>query len=357
MGFRYIGSKAKILDGITHQITKDAPGAHTICDLMCGTGCVSSALRKVGYRVIANDMMTFSYHHARVLLLFDGPPSFAGAQGFISEYCPPNTTLIERTPYQAIIAALNNLPRKNGYFFEEFSLSGKPKLTDNARQYFTPENAGKIDAIRLCIKQLHADGHISDLEHSLLIHDLIMATNDVANIAGTYGHYMSKFVARAKQKIELTPSVLDYFEDNGSIVTRRLAEDVASAIACDICYIDPPYMKRQYSANYHILETIAREDEPDAAGVSGLRPWRDQYSNFCTKTRFEQSLDKIITSMDCGRFVISYSEDGLIPIGSLAKMLSAYGKVRVETFKHKRFKSNNSSLAPKLNEYVLHLIK
>ncbi|MCZ5120468.1 DNA adenine methylase [Escherichia coli] len=35
-------------------------------------------------------------------------------------------------------------------------------------------------------------------------------------------------------------------------------------IQCDLCYIDPPYMKRQYAANYHILETLARGDEPEA---------------------------------------------------------------------------------------------
>ncbi len=32
-----------------------------------------------------------------------------------------------------------------------------------------------------------------------------------------------------------------------------------------LCYVDPPYMKRQYAANYHLLETIAKGDNPVAA--------------------------------------------------------------------------------------------
>jgi adenine-specific DNA-methyltransferase len=30
----------------------------------------------------------------------------------------------------------------------------------------------------------------------------------------------------------------------------------------DVVYLDPPYNARQYSANYHILETIAKYDNP-----------------------------------------------------------------------------------------------
>ena len=66
-------------------------------------------------------------------------------------------------------------------------------------------------------------------------------------------------------------------------VFREYAEEVAHKITCDLCYIDPPYMKRQYAANYHLLETLAREDEPEAIGVSGLRPWRGSVLEFLHK--------------------------------------------------------------------------
>ncbi|MCQ8796433.1 DNA adenine methylase, partial [Escherichia coli] len=99
-------------------------------------------------------------------------------------------------------------------------------------------------------------------------------------------------------------------------------------------------MKRQYAANYHILETLARGDEPEAIGISGLRPWRDQYSNFCTKTKIRDSFKEIITNMGCNEFLISYSEDGLLTIEDFNKLLADFGDVKIEAFTHKRFRSN-----------------
>ena len=76
---------------------------------------------------------------------------------------------------------------------------------------------------------------------------------------------------------------------------RGQAETVAPLIEADLCYIDPPYMKRQYAANYHIIETIARGDSPEAVGVSGLRPWRDQYSDFCSKVKIRDAFRAIFS--------------------------------------------------------------
>ena len=136
---------------------------------------------------------------------------------------------------------------------------------------------------------------------------------------------------------------------------RGYAEEVAASLECDLCYIDPPYMKRQYAANYHVLETLAREDEPDAIGVSGLRPWRDQYSNFCTKTKIRSSFRRVISAMKCPHFLVSYSEDGLLSLEQLQRLLTEFGSVRTTEFVNKRFRSNSSGLGPDLKEYLLHL--
>jgi len=224
------------------------------------------------------------------------------------------------------------------------------------RKYFSAKNAAKIDAIRREIKDLKEKKIIAKYEHSLLLHDLIMATNDIANIAGTYGHYLSKFVKRAETPILLYPSK---FSNKGKLkghnVFRGYAEDVANKLEGDLCYIDPPYIKRQYAANYHILETLAREDQPEAIGDSGLRPWRDQYSNFCSKVKIRGSFDKIFTQIQCEDFLISYSEDGLLPIDDLISFLSGYGQVVKKDIKYKRFKSNDSKKKSTLNEYLIHL--
>jgi adenine-specific DNA-methyltransferase len=125
----------------------------------------------------------------------------------------------------------------------------------------------------------------------------------------------------------------------------------------DLCYIDPPYMKRQYAANYHILETIARGDFPDAIGKSGLRNWWDQHSKLCTKTKGLDSFRSIISKMNCDVFLVSYSEDGLFSLEQLVECFSEFGRVNVEYIDYKRFRSNNSPLPKKLKEYLITIQK
>lgn len=359
MGFRYIGAKTQILEEVIADVLTIAPRGGRVVDLMCGTGAVSAALRKKGYRVTAVDVMTYAYHHARIQLLLSTEPTFCKATTFLRSLSGSRQRqegLFPLSPHEEVISLLQGLQPTKGYFWREFSSEGKPDSGCRPRNYFSPDNAQTIDAMRLMIRKMNKSGILLPLEHSLLLHDLIMAANDVANIAGTYGHYLSKLVGRAKDSIVLKPCPALLLSDEGKhSVVQGYAEDVAQGLECDLCYIDPPYIKRQYAANYHILETLAREDEPEAVGMSGLRPWRDQYSNFCTKTKIRDSFRKIFGGMRCKEFLVSYSQDGLLGLDDLRTLCSEFGKTKVRMFKNKRFRSNQSPLAPKLTEYLLHL--
>jgi adenine-specific DNA-methyltransferase len=116
-------------------------------------------------------------------------------------------------------------------------------------------------------------------------------------------------------------------------------------------------MKRQYAANYHLIETVARGDEPEAIGVSGLRPWRDQYSVFCTRTRIRDAFQRLIQNANCPAFLISYSSDGLLKDEELADLFEPLGAVSVERRVFPRFKSNQSELGPHVTEYLITLLK
>ena len=353
MGYRYIGSKVKVIDNVIGKISELCPSKGRVADLMSGTGVISTELRKRDYKVTANDLMTYSYHHSIVNLKFSSAPNFEKLIAFISDF---HEVKPELSPYENVINFLNNVKPNCGYFWNEFSCEGNPQNSERPRNYFSPENARKLDGIREVINNLSCDNILTDLERSLLLHDLIMAANDIANIAGTYGHYMSRLNGRALTQLNLKCTDLLLKSDvENHIVMQGYAEENASKIQCDLCYIDPPYMKRQYAANYHILETLARGDEPEAIGISGLRPWRDQYSNFCTKTKIRDSFKEIITNMGCNEFLISYSEDGLLTIEDFNKLLADFGDVKIEAFTHKRFRSNKSELQNELTEYLIHL--
>ena len=358
MGYRYIGSKDKLSDIIISEIKNIKPNTEHVIDLMAGTGLFSLALKEAGFQVSALDVMTYSFHHLTVHLKLDKEPQFTNIDRIKGIVKYKDNDLFSSSNYKTIQNYLNNLKPIQGYFYKEFSPEGKPKNTDEKRKYFTSANAAKIDAIREELKKLKTKKIISNIEHSVLLHDLIMATNDVANIAGTYGHYLSKFVKRAESPLQLYSST---FSSKGKLSGHNVylgyAEEIASSLSADFCYIDPPYIKRQYAANYHILETIAREDEPEAIGVSGLRPWRDQYSNFCSKVKIRDSFDKILKNVNCSDFLISYSEDGLLSLEELTSFFRSYGDVNPHELEYKRFKSNDSKKGATLTEYLIHLRK
>lgn len=340
MGFRYIGNKARLLDWILQHVREAVPPGATVADPMCGTATVSAGLRERGFKVIAADIMTYSYHHARVRLGLSGPPSFEG---------------LELGGYPQVLDRLNTLPPLHGLFFQEYSPAGQPAEGCSPRRYFSAENAGRIDAIRDELRMWEEERRINPLEGSLLKHDLVLATNRVANIAGTYGHHRSKWNAGARRSLELRPYVFDEGRTEGHRVLQGRVEDLAPNIKADLCYLDPPYMKRQYAANYHILETLARGDSPVAVGVSGLRDWWDQHSSFCRKTEVWASLATVINTMRCPNFLISYSEDGLVSISDLTAFLEQFGTVSLDTKSIGRFRSNGSSKGSVVRECLLHL--
>lgn len=346
--YRYIGNKTKLLSFITENTEKMIGKKGTVIDLMAGTGLVSAEFRRLGYRVIASDMMTYSKFHLITQIMIDAEPCFDRVGEIEGE---------GNERYNRILSYLNNLQPVKGYFFNEFSPEGTPANGSDSRKYFSSQNAAKIDAIRLQINEWIDNKKISEQEEAVLKHDLIMAVNRVANISGTYGYYLSDLKKNALDSIVMQPTTFYKGNIDDNLVIQGFAEELAGQLKGDLCYIDPPYMKRQYAANYHILETIARGDFPVAEGKSGLRDWWDQHSKFCTKTKGLKSLEKVVSEIDCPNILISYSEDGLFALEELTDMLSKYGEVDVEYIDYNRFRSNQSKLPKKLNEYMIKVKK
>lgn len=334
MSYRYIGNKTKIADIITDIIRQYVPDEAQLADPMCGTASMSAAFRAAGYKVTASDMMTFAAHHARVRLLMDSAPPFAEIG----------------MPYNDVLTRLNELAPEEGLFWTEYGPDGAPAVGCPPRKYFTAFNAGRLDAIRRTLNEWAPA--LTEAEEALLRHDLVLAANRVANIAGTYGHFRSTWSAGALKPLNLLPSTFTTGNSTGHEVLHGKIEEVASEISADACYLDPPYIKRQYAANYHILETLARGDEPAAVGVSGLRDWWDQYSDFCSKRNIADAFAATFNKMDCNLFFVSYSEDGLLDTDTMHRMFSDFGTVERHDIVHKRFKSNSGGEGGTLTEHL-----
>jgi adenine-specific DNA-methyltransferase len=336
MAYRYIGNKTRLATRLLEIVAHAVPTNAIVGDVMCGTASFSAALRATGYRVMASDVMTYSYYHAIVRLLLDRPPQFAR---------------LDLGSYKDVLNHLNALEPVEGLMTREYSPAGSPAGGHAPRLYLTAENAGRLDAMLEKARAWNESGELDALEHALLRHDLVLAVNRVANIAGTYGHFRSTWAESALRPIGLRPNEFHKGRIDHDVRQGR-AEELASRLSCDLCYIDPPYTKRQYAANYHLIETVARGDEPEAVGVSGLRPWRDQYSDFCSKVRIRGAFEDVLLRADCPHFLISYSEDGLLPRDEMLAFLAKHGDVTCFEFDSVRFRSNQSSLARVLKEYV-----
>ena len=345
MAFRFIGNKSRLLRPLVEAVRERvAPGPRTrVADLFTGTASVAVALADEGYTVVANDLLLSCATHARAQLLPPGPPPFG-------DIGPQRRGLFPvGAGYHATLAVLNALPPVSGFFVREYSPGGEPANGVPPRHYFSAENAAKIDAVRAQVRSWKQDGRLSSVEHALLLHDLMLAANQVANTAGTYGHFLSHTTASSEQALELRPS---RFSRGGAehTVLNGNAEAVASEVSADLVYLDPPYTKRQYAAYYHVLETIAHEDEPDLVGKSGLRPWRDRASDFCYKSRAADAFARLLDQIDAPHVLLSYSEDGHVPHEQILDLLAERGTVSWQAADLPRYHSHGHVDASSLKE-------
>lgn len=337
MSYRYLGNKTRLVDWIVGKISHVLPEGSSVADPMCGTASVSLALARAGYSVTAADALTFPVVHARTRLLAKEPPSFKALGG-----------------YEKALEWMRSAAPMEGYFFREFGETGKPANGRPPRLYFSASNAAHIDGIRVGIRELCEGAAITEVEHSILLHHLILAINKVANISGTFGYFRRDISGPALKPLTFEPVTFERTKGHHTVLQGNV-EQLASKLDTDAVYLDPPYTKRQYAGNYHILETIACGDEPVAAGDGGLRPWRDQASSFCYRRSAGRAFRETLEQLRVPHVFISYSEDGQVQASELLSILCDFGSVTVHEQPHTRYRSNGGGKKGPVVERLYHL--
>ena len=109
--------------------------------------------------------------------------------------------------YKAAVAILDRVKPREGFIWREYT-PASVRFAGVQRQYFTEMNGARIDGLRATIADWRAIGQIGETEERLLIADLLAAVNRVANIAGTYGCFLSTWAPNARQPLELRPRPL-----------------------------------------------------------------------------------------------------------------------------------------------------
>lgn len=305
MAFRYIGSKARVVEAIMGLVGK--PDGGRFIDAFCGTGAVSEAAVHAGWPVLANDHLHSAALTAMARMTSLEQAPFASFNG-----------------YAEAVEALNRVPGVKGFVWKQYSPASLA-YAGISRLYFTEENAARIDGIRARIAQWASEGRLTTREEALLIADLMGAANRVSNTAGTYGCFLSSW-----QRQSLAHLRLEARELLDSLPESSVSTVDAKAVPCrpeDTVYLDPPYTKRQYAAYYHILETIALGDEPQVEGVCGIRPWKHLASDYCYRTRAVRALAELVTALPARRVFLSYSTEGHVPLDKLTDALAHAGRV------------------------------
>lgn len=324
-GIEFLGHKASQVPAIVDTVRGAVGPSGRVADVFCGTGVVSAALRAEGYRVDANDTLALCTTWAEARLQTPRKPSFE------------DLGLGRDTSYAAVIEILNRLLPEKGFVWRTYSTASQ-ETTSTARMYLTEENAAKVDAVR---GQIHEwEPSLTRGEHSLLLACLVDAVGRVSNIAGTYGCYLKEWKPRALQSLHLLPLRPGPGRNVGHRVTRGDAAIAAAESSAVLTYADPPYTKRQYAAYYHVLETIVLNDEPDVVGSTALRPWREQASDWCYRSRAAAALDRLVAKASSPYLLLSYNDDGQIPHATVLDVLSAYGNVEYSEYAQRRYRSS-----------------
>ena len=320
---KYIGNKTRLLEFIDSSMKK--AGINTVesfVDLFSGTASVGKYFKNKGFRVISNDFMTYSYYAQYVLIKINVMPSF---------------DKISKTGIKGVLKKLNTLEPKEGYAFENYAPNGKYH-----RQYFSDDNAKKIDAIRDQIELWHNDYLLNEDEYAVLVYSLIDAADFVANISGTYGAYLKIWRSMALKPLTLRePNITNNRKDNE--IYQEDANTLVDNIYADVVYLDPPYNSRQYAPNFHVLESLAVWDKQELTGKTGQRDYSNKKSAYCKKTTAENAFSDLVNKIHSKYIILSYNNEGIIAKKRIIDILSNRGKVKEYTKNYRRFRTESDN--------------
>lgn len=311
----YIGSKNRLSSQIIEEIKKSCGNIsnYIFAEVFAGTGIVSRRISNYVKKVIANDFEYYSYVILRNYLTNSNNPD--------------NTILINK---------LNNIKSLQGFIFNEYSSEGSA-----GRNYFTPENASKIDAIRTKIENWKRIKTIDESTYFYLLCALLESVDEIANTASVYGAYLKRIKRSASRPFLLKECLIENTVP-GNEVYRQNANDLIKNIKGDILYLDPPYNSRQYGANYHLLNTIAEYKQFEPRGITGLPVY--QKSDYCFKSRATGAIEELILHSDFEFIFLSYNNEGILPPETLKDILKQFGKYRLICFEnYQRFKADKDS--------------
>jgi len=290
---KYLGSKRLLLPYIEGTVAA-LPAARSVCDLFAGTTRVGQALKRMALFVISNDTAAYSEVFGRC-------------------YIEADADAVDHSEVAGLLDQLASLPPRAGYFTETFCVRSR---------FFQPENGMRIDAIRDGIDEMH----LEEPMRSIVLTSLIEAADRVDSTTGLQMAYLKEWAPRSYQDLELrvpemTAGTGEVHCEDANELVRRLPE-------VDLLYLDPPYNQHSYFSNYHIWETLVRNDSPPVYGKACKRvDCRTAKSPYNSRTVCFEALADIVRRARARYLLVSFNDEGFVSRGELEEVLSERGEV------------------------------
>lgn len=340
----YIGSKYQLLEWLEENIKAKVGGNlkdKTIADLFAGTGVVSYYFRTKSAAIQSNDAELYSS---------------------IITHAFTKSSYTEQL--QGILDTLNGeLKEQSHKNTHEYITKNYSPYDTNERQFFTVDNAQRIDYIRARLEELKET--LNEDDYKFLLASLLLAADAVSNVPAVYGCYLKKFKSKAEKPLTLKP--LHTLTEPANPLSQTFQSDVLSDtflanIKADITYLDPPYNERQYSKNYFPLNMIALTPAQQLAeqplkGKTGI-PQSCFMSPFCKKGKpVEEAFQKLFSKLQTEWVFLSYNSESLITKDRMLELMKPYGEASVIERDYKRFKSFEYNKDVEIKEYLFCLHK
>jgi adenine-specific DNA-methyltransferase len=300
---KYLGSKRLLAPAIA-ALGRELPRARSALDLFTGTTRVAQALKLEGLRIHANDAASYS----EVL---------AGC------YIGCDARSVDQGRVQQLIAHLQGVHPRAGYFTETFCRRSR---------YFHPKNGERIDAIRDEIDRLG----LGSVMRAIALTSLLEASDRVDSTTGLQMAYLKDWAPRALEDLRLrAPRLIP----GAGRATCQDANDLVRGLdPVDLAYVDPPYNQHSFYRNYHVWETLVRNDRPEVYGVACKRiDCRGHRSRYNSRRTFAAALRDLLDNLRSRYLLLSCSSEGYLAPTDAPAMLRRWGAVGAIEIDFKRY--------------------
>lgn len=319
-GIKYAGSKLKLLPYIL-QLAKKV-NHKTVLDGFSGTTRVAQAFAQLNCQVVVNDISAWSKTFGTCYLLNEYPPDH----------------------YRELIAHLNALPEKDGWFTEHYGGDGRgvcSAQSDGFKKPFQRHNTRKLDAIREELEQLP----LCEEEKAVAITSLILALDRVDNTLGHFASYLNEWSPRSYHHLKLkTPRLIH--KSHAHQVHQGDIFELLPRVAVDLAYYDPPYgsnndkmppSRVRYGAYYHLWTSVCLFDKPEVFGKVKRRTdtsdkmrasvFEEFRKNDAGKSVAVEAIERLLNQTNARFIILSYSSGGRATAQELNEAIAKTGRV------------------------------